>query len=232
MLVTGQVKLSGPPWSPSWSEGAKLLGPSSKVHLDFTGIFLSLPSPNPWTTGPFVCSLTSKHRQIHQRCWHMVEVQEKPTWASCPTPRAGGPGWYLEKATCPAAACRTDAKVHLQYLWWKKDYRAACTTDNIRSCLLEELSFKSGTKNGTLTPPPNAEVLNSSCCDQEHASGARTGFAFEERYKSDPQFHKKCNTLRCPTANFLNNLSDTILSPSERTKGIETVDPYLTSRQT
>ena len=98
MVVTGQVKLSVPS-----GLHLGLWGPSSRACLHFAGKLLFLTSPNPWSTGLFAYSLTSKCRQI-------VEVQVKPTWASCPTPCApGSPGECLGKAIAPAAACRTDA---------------------------------------------------------------------------------------------------------------------------
>lgn len=63
-------------------EGLSYSGSRGRVHPDSTGMLLTLPSPNTWTTDFLAYSVSSKRRQIYQRCWQVVEVQVKAAWAS------------------------------------------------------------------------------------------------------------------------------------------------------
>ena len=115
IVFTGQAKQSVPPRSPSWSKGPKQQGASQFCwHVSF------LPYPNPWISGLFAYFLTSKCRRIHERSWQMVEVQWKPTWASCSNPSCPWQPWVVfGGGNCSCCCFHDRGTVHLQRLRWK-----------------------------------------------------------------------------------------------------------------
>lgn len=91
--------------------------------------------------------------------------------------------------------------------------------DNFSSCLLEQLSYKSGDKNVTLNPPSNAEILSSSCGGKENASDANTVIAFEEKYTLTLNFIRNTASYSIQLLGFAYNLSDITISLNARAKG-------------
>lgn len=140
----------------------------------------SFPNYNPWTTGLFAYSLTSKCMQIYQRCWQMVELQGKPIWASHPTIDVTViPRWYFEEESSSAAAFNTGAQ-YICSVYGEKWILISLHNGWLHKLPLEELSQKCDDKNVTLNSPFNPEELNSICCSKDNASDVSTVIALRK----------------------------------------------------